>query len=146
MGAPPTILPECACSANCMVGSAAASYHQPQRGHRFRPSGNFPTARCGPDCQRRPPWQLGMHVEQPQQNFECPHRHTPISLSFDNRIRVIVHLALFYIARRRHKSDLHCRGGRCVPEVNLYSARKRLSLSRQTTLLVNFAIRVCPQL
>ena len=53
----------------------------------------------------------------------------------------------FLIGPRRHRSYLHCRAGRSVRELNLYSsARKRHALSRQTINWEIFALRVCRQL
>ena len=50
--------------------STATFSNQPARRHRLRPSVNFPTVRRGPDCQRPPYRQLGMHVEQFQHNLK----------------------------------------------------------------------------
>lgn len=58
-------------------GLTAACYHKPNRGYRFRPSGIVPTVRHALDCQRHPPWPLGVHVGQFQQSFEGSHRRPP---------------------------------------------------------------------
>ena len=124
--------------------ATAACYRQYQRRHRFTPSKHFPTKLRVPNRQRYPP--LEVFVEQFQQSFEGSLDVPPFSIFSSRRVRVMVHIALFW-------SHFDARNFTCTAVADdLFSNAKCTPLKestavpRQTKLGVDLSACVRPQL